>query len=78
MSPQGFSAWQKRQSIKGNAVKTQKALELRQQIKTCMDQCPDISQGDIAVMLGVRRETVNRHVKAIRGVTFPISDKVVS
>jgi hypothetical protein len=71
MSAAGFKAWQRSKSIAGNKAKTSKSLKLRYEILKTMKACPEISQGDIAALLNVTRQTVNRHVKAIKGCNIP-------
>ncbi len=72
MSAEGFRERQKRQSAKGGATMHAKAMDLRQRIVETVKECPTLVQADIAAMMGVSRETVNRH---LRSVTKPISDK---
>ena len=77
MSPEGFSARQRAVSQKATAKRQTKALELRAAILENLQTCPDLTQQDIAHMLGVTRETVNRHLKMIRkeGWNRSLSDK---
>lgn len=63
LSPEGFRSWQKRQSAAGNKVKSEKSKQLRIEIVKAVQQCPELTQQDIADLLQVRRETVNRHLK---------------
>lgn len=66
MSPEGFREWQRRKSIAGNRVKQLKARQLEQNILQAVKECPQLSQGDIATMLGIQRETVNRHLSRLK------------
>lgn len=72
MSPEGFIAYQRAMGKRSGAVRKVKSMDLRQQILEATEQCPNLVQADIAAMMGVSRETVNRH---LRSVTRTISDK---
>ena len=70
MSPQGFREHQRALGKRSGIVRRGRAMELRKRILETVKQCPALSQGDIAALHGVTRETVNRHLRAHkRGVT---------
>lgn len=63
MSYQGFREWAKRRSLAAARERTAKSLELRQQILEAKEQCPDLNQSDLAVLIGVSRQTINKHLR---------------
>ena len=73
LSPEGFIAYQKSVSARATVVRKKKAAELREQIVETAQRCPTLTHEDIAVMFGIHRVTVTRHLSAHRNVTSPIS-----
>ena len=76
MSQEGFKQWQSRQGKKSGEARKLKSQERLKQILEIQEQCPNLTQSDIASMLGVRRETINRilrtqkdHLSDITNVT---------
>ena len=78
MSAEGFRAYQKRQSAKGNAVKRTKAQERHNYILDTIRQCPDLSREDIAALCGVSRMTVQRALRAYRPTPSKAVEKLES
>jgi DNA-binding CsgD family transcriptional regulator len=72
MSDKGFTEWQRVMGRRSGVVRKTKSMELRESIIKTREQCPDLSQADIAALHGVSRQTVNTH---LRGVNRTISDK---
>jgi DNA-directed RNA polymerase specialized sigma24 family protein len=76
MSPESFIERQRKLGQKGTIKAAEKrsaeAQSRRQAIIETAQQCPALTQEDIAAMFGVRRETVNRHLRAGR---MCLSDK---
>lgn len=66
MSEKGFREWAKRKGEASGRVRKAKSMELREKILETLQDCPQLSQGDIAALMGVRRETVNRHISALK------------
>jgi hypothetical protein len=62
MSPAGFREWARRRGKASGRVRTAKSLELRERILETVKACPELSQADIAVMLGVTQKTVSNHL----------------
>ena len=76
ISAAGFKQWGDDRRAVSARVRKEKSMNLRQQIVEAVEQCPSLSQEDIAAMMGCSRETVNRHLRAYKGsVTSVISDK---
>jgi len=76
LSPEGFKTWQKRKSEAGNRVKSEKSARLKAEIIKAIEQCPELSQKDIADMYGVTQKTVSVTLRqAKENYTFPISDR---
>lgn len=73
MSPEGFRARQKLLAAKGHASQTAASQVLGERIRQTARECPSLSQEDIAVLCGVCRATVNRHLRGT--VTLALSDK---
>lgn len=73
MSPEGFRAYQRRVGAKGRATQRRIAEERHWHIIQTADQCPDLTQDEIAAICGVHRVTVNRVLRS--RVTSAISDK---
>lgn len=66
MSAEGFRAYQSAAGKRSGSVRQNKAQELRKAIVSAVNECPALTQEDIAAMFGIRRETVNRHLKAYK------------
>ena len=82
MSAEGFKAWQSKNGKRSGVVRRAKALELREKLVEARESCPTLTQGDIADLYGVTRQTVNKHLKEYKrtisdkeGVKRTISDK---
>jgi hypothetical protein len=73
MSAEGFQARQSRLSRLAAIDRTERALERRARILEAVEQCPELTQEDIAALCGVSRMTVYNHTR--RNVKPPISDK---
>lgn len=66
MSDEGFKARQAILSRKAVQAHMAKAHERRDAILAAIDQCPTLTQEDIAALCGVTRRTVCNHLKAAR------------
>ena len=64
MSQEGFKQWQSRQGKKSGVARKAKSQERLKQILETKEQCPNLSQSDIASMLGLTRQTVNNLLRA--------------
>lgn len=63
MSAEGFIERQKSLSKRAAIARTERALETRSRILEAIEQCPDLTQEDIAALCGVSRWTVIRATK---------------
>lgn len=75
MSAEGFSSYQSRLGKLSGAKRTEKAMELRKLVIEAREQCPELTQGDLAAMLGINQGTVSRH---LRDYARTISDNRLS
>ena len=72
MSPEGFREWQRRNGKRSGAVRAAKALELREQIIQTIQDCPTLTQGEIAALHGITQPAVSMHLREYKRT---ISDK---
>jgi hypothetical protein len=76
MNPDSFREWGDKRRAQSIQTKKARAAETREKILQAVKECPQLSQGDIAAMLGLTRRTVVNHLRAIRqGEKRVISDK---
>lgn len=76
MSAEGFRAYQTGLSRKAANKRTRKAKELRDAIVKAVEQCPALTQEDIAAMFGITQQTVSKHLNIAKlEYNTPISDK---
>jgi len=75
MSAEGFREWQRRQSAKATLQRKERALELRAKIFETKQQCPTLTQADLAAIHGINQSTISRHLK---DYASSISDNVSS
>ena len=76
MSAEGFQQWQQSVSHRAAQKRRWEASQLRQRIVETAQQCPALTQEDIAAMYGITQKTVSVHLKrAKEEYTAPISDK---
>lgn len=61
----GFKAWCSRKGKASGVARRRKAIELAQAIIETRNQCPELTQADIAEMHGIARETVNRILRSV-------------
>lgn len=75
MSREGFSAYQSARGKRSGEVRKAKATERQRSVLQAIQECPDLTQADIAAMFDLHRTTVNRYLSAIRkDVARTISD----
>jgi hypothetical protein len=72
MSRESFIEYQREMGKRSGRARKVKALELRQRIVEAVEQCPNLSQADIAAMLGCSQQAVSYHLKLYQRT---ISDK---
>ena len=79
MSAEGFRSWQRRVAARSVAVRQRNARERHWQILETAQQCPALTQDEIAAICGCSRWTVNQVLVKARkeGVGLTISDKGV-
>ena len=63
MSDEGFIAYQKSVSAIAGRKRHDKAMELRESIIKTREQCPDLTQEDIAALHGVTQQCVSKHLR---------------
>lgn len=68
MSEAGFREWGNKRRRKAAAKRKADARQRHELIRQTVEQCPELSQADIAMLCGVTRETVNR---ALRNAADP-------
>jgi len=74
MSPEGFKAWHRAVSKKGDEARINKSLSLREQILQIKKELPELNQADIAAMLNVTRRTVSNHLRAAKSCLSDIGN----
>lgn len=72
MSAEGFIERQRELGRRSGIVGHAKAMELRAAIITTHEQCPTLTQADIAALHGVTQQTVSNHLKEYKST---ISDR---
>lgn len=77
MSEEGFRAYQRRVSALASAQRRKQAMERHYEIRKTAQECPGLTQDEIAAICGCSRWTVNQVLVRARreNVGSPISDK---
>ena len=72
MSRERFIEYQREMGKRSGQARKKKSLELRQRIVEAVEQCPTLTQEDIAAMIGCSQQAVSYHLKLYQRT---ISDK---
>jgi len=60
MNKKGFEEWGEQRRVRSIKKRSQKAEALKEEVLKLREECPEITQKDIALMLGVSTRTVIR------------------
>ena len=66
LSPEGFAQWQRKNTELASRKRHRTSMELRWTILETVEQCPTLTQADVAALCGVHRVTVAKHLKEAR------------
>lgn len=72
MSRESFIEYQREMGRRSGQAGHARALELRQRIVDAVEQCPTLTQADIAAMMGITQQAVSWHLRKYKST---ISDK---
>jgi hypothetical protein len=66
MDAQGFREWGDKRRAQSMKVRKTRAFETRQKILQAREECPELTQADIAAMIGVTSRTVRTHLRIFK------------